>query len=755
MASSGREALVHPLVRLLDAEQRQLERAAGGLQGDAVAGERAPQGGHEARGQALAARLGLVHVPPQLLERRLAGHPPAPAPAEERLEIGERLQRRLLGGQRRRLGQRDRGGQRLPAGAELLRLGAAHVEPEQELGHLGEGGQVAVQRLLGRRRARAQHEGLGRRVGPHRALLERVDPQERGTGVDLAVHHRQELAHHAGGGRLHLDLHLHRLDARHRLALGHLLAGLHRQRHHHRRHGRDDEAARIADEGVAHAVHQHVQPVALRHGEDAVALPLPEEPPLVHPQPLHLHLRGRAAGGGDAVGTRAGLPDVEAVGVEPVEQLDGAPGGGAHPRPAAARLGHEAGALQLELRVVRLDRRRDEGRLPLRPRQPLARARDAAEQPGHGLPLAHLGPGAERRQPGLGGAAAGEQDVAIGQRLLQADERLGPPLAPRHHRGQGAFPARRRVARRGRQVGPHAQARGQAQQLDHPRVGHRAGVRILGLDARREGVPAQGPVLPQRRAQRHPQRHADEVDARQGLHGRGRAGEGVQAGDGQGARVEDELHGADAHPACDVAGMHGQCARGRLGGRVERGAGRLGQDGHAAADERGLAHAHHARLPGAVAGHHHLDQVGIGGGRARQRDRRAEAARQPLQPLRRGQRPERGRVGAEVAHALAGAGLGEVGPLRQGGGAQPGAVGPRRAQRLPQRASQLHRLVGVPHPPRQPVPRHVDRHRRRGLAGARQLVHGPQHAERALAAIDHRHPPQPGAVHAILPVHSR
>ena len=312
MARHGNELLVDALVGLLHAQERQLEGPAWIVESHPVATEHVSEDGHELGREAGSARFGLVQVTPEFLEWRPSGGRATvdglARPAEERLEISEGGEGRLFTGQGLGIVNRYSVSPILPVRSELPRVQRADVEAEQQLHELGQGCQVALPGLEWHRRP-AEQERFGRYVRPM-DLLERIEPDQRCTRVDLSVHHREELAYHARHRRLDLDLHLHGLHTSHWLASRDALAGPHRQRHHDCGHGRAHDAAGIADKSMGNAIHQHEESSAVGDRQDVVAAPLPDETPLEHADPFQLHLDRCPAQRCDPVGpgVRSAVP---------------------------------------------------------------------------------------------------------------------------------------------------------------------------------------------------------------------------------------------------------------------------------------------------------------------------------------------------------------------------------------------------------------------------------------------------------------
>ena len=545
-AEHRRELSLRALVGLLHPEQRHLERAARHVEREPVVGQRPAERLDERRPEPLAPRLGLVQVAPELLERRLrrgVGTRRARA-VVERLHVGEGSDHGGLRLERGRVAVRGGVGELAPARAELARLRGAHVEPEDEPLQLCERGEVAradVDRL-GRLRG-AERERRSGGLGDGLAL--RVDPHERRAGIDLRVRDGEHLPDDARVRRGNRHLDLHGLDARDGLARRDALARLDWDRHHHRRHGRGDDARGIAPDHVRHPVHLHEQAHPVGRDEQSRAAAAPGKAALSRAEPLHPHLEGRPPHGRDAVGVGADLADVQPVSAPAVPKLHAAARRGTHARPAAACLGHEARPLEVELCVVRLDRRGDERHLRALRHRRFAGSGERVEEPSTGAARADLRAREERAKPRGGRGGAAKEHVALRERLREPLERRGAIVSARDHRRDDR--ARRRVvAVLERRIGANSGSGGEPKHLDPPR--RRAG----RDDARGDGVasPRVGRRGIERGTRREEQREPDEVDAGCLLDGGRRGGDRVDACERHAAgAVDGELHRADADPA--------------------------------------------------------------------------------------------------------------------------------------------------------------------------------------------------------------
>ena len=346
--------------------------------------------------------------------------------AEQRLERGEGVERPILLAQHLGVAGGHRRRQLAQLCCKLSRLQHRHVEAEHELAQPRERAEIAILRAAGLGRG-LRHERQRLRYSlflEFRRLGQRLQSHQWRARVHLAVHRRQDFADDAGGGRHHLDFHLHRFDPHQRIASGDALATLDLDGGHHRGHGRCHETARIALDQVGDVIDLDEQLQPVRRREHAMAQVLRGELQLEPPEALELNIGRRTARGSHPVLVGTEPPHLEPVALAQVAQLHGAAGRRAHARPSAPRFRDEAGALEVLLRLVRLDPRHQERRLAPRLNELHSRRSKLVEQSQRDLARNHLGPAARGTQPGLGRAAAAQQEIAIRERLLQPMRRL-------------------------------------------------------------------------------------------------------------------------------------------------------------------------------------------------------------------------------------------------------------------------------------------------------------------------------------------
>ena len=146
----------------------------------------------------------------------------------------------------------------------------------------------------------ARHRQLdgGARVGDGgRAVVvaDRLEPQQRGTGLDLASGRHVQLAHPGPGRRRQHRLHLHRLEHQHARAGLHLVADRDRHGDDESRCGRTNHAPLVARDAVGDAVDLHGVDGAVRGGDDPVGRPRAGDPQRVAAEALDLDVDGVGA----------------------------------------------------------------------------------------------------------------------------------------------------------------------------------------------------------------------------------------------------------------------------------------------------------------------------------------------------------------------------------------------------------------------------------------------------------------------------
>ena len=321
-----------------------------------------------------------------------------------------------------------------------------------------------------------------------RLVLDRLELQQRRVRGDLHVGGGQDAADAAREGRRQRRLHLHRLDDRDDVALGHLVALADRDRHHDGGAVRAHEAAVVARDPVRDAVDldQQVGPLAGDHR--AVRGAGDRDPALVAAQALDLDLDG-AAVHVRPVAARGELGDDDPVGLAAVAHLDGARDLRRGLGPAAAGKGVEARALGRRLLVGELDRGGQQGGVGAAIGLHLARHAHAVEPGDVDLARLELRAVEDREQEGAVGRAVLDDHRRFAQGAVQPGDRLvaraavGDDLG--HHRVEVG---RDDVAGGDAAVDAHTGAGRQIEHLDAARRGREAHRGILGVQARLDRV---------------------------------------------------------------------------------------------------------------------------------------------------------------------------------------------------------------------------------------------------------------------------
>ena len=291
----------------------------------------------------------------------------------------------------------------------------------------------------------------------------------------------------------------------------------------------------------------------VRREEDPMQKALPLEPLLEAAEPLQPHGRRGLEPALDAVLVRTQLAHFQPIPASETGQLHGAAGRGTDARSAAPGLGEEAGPLQILLGVVRLDGRGQQRRLTTRLDQ-LSRRGEPIEEADRRLAGGDFRPAGERAEPCFRGAAAAQEQIAFGERLLQPLRRLFPAGAMAHERDEHAPWSLGTLAMPDFDVRPQPRARRHREDFDGTRPGNGFRLGIASDDAGRERM-----ALLDRRAvaERNPgcdlERQSDEIDARDRFDGGRRVGEAIEAGKRPARRgpggEEEKPHRADSRPA--------------------------------------------------------------------------------------------------------------------------------------------------------------------------------------------------------------
>jgi hypothetical protein len=244
------------LVREKQAITRRLERGRALEAVDAVVGERTLQICHETIRQALRAGIQRAQERVEVL-LRAAGHGGVPGMgAAERAQVGVELEQPALTG----------------------RVGCSGAQPVEDPPRLRRGDVVAkhkpseafeqarISLAVGLATLEVQALSLTRLALP----LERLDHEQRSPGGHMHVGRNEHVAHAAGNRRGKRGLHLHALRHCDHIPGSHLVAGGHRDRHHHARAGTADQTALVARDAVRHAVDFDQQVRVLQRGQGPV-----------------------------------------------------------------------------------------------------------------------------------------------------------------------------------------------------------------------------------------------------------------------------------------------------------------------------------------------------------------------------------------------------------------------------------------------------------------------------------------------------
>ena len=349
-------------------------------------------------------------------------------------------------------------------------------------------------------------------------VLDRLQLQQRRLRRDLHVGAGQHAAHAARERRHQRRLHLHRLDDRDDVALGHLVALADRDRHHDRRAVRAHEAAVVAGDAVRDAVDLDQQVGALAGDHRAVRDAVDRDPAFVPGQALDGGLDGVAV---DVRAVAAGseLGDDDAVGLAAMADLDRARDLRGGLGAAAAREGVEARALERGLAVGELDRGLQQGDVGAALGLHLAAHAEAVEPLDVDRSRLELRAVEDRQDEGAVGRAVLDDHRALAQGALEAGGGLLAGAAVgddlRHHRVEVG---RDDVAGGDAAVDAHAGAGREVQHLDAAGRGREAHRGVLGVQARLDRVAdGLGRLAFELAAGGDVQLQLDEVEAGDGL----------------------------------------------------------------------------------------------------------------------------------------------------------------------------------------------------------------------------------------------
>ena len=412
--------------------------------------------------------------------------------ARELADVGERVEQIQLGRDQTRIVARHVGTQSLIGGQQVSRSGSADVETGDECGEFVESVQCPTLRrtLCGIVDTAELH---ARCLLGDLLLTGLIDAQQCRSGVDLAVDRGQYLTHGACVGGPDGGFHLHRFEDDESLTRFDLVADGDRD-------GDDDGGCRCADQSglvlrdlVADAVDLDEEVRGSGDGDHLVATVADDEAALVGAEAFDVDLQIADAVTVDAVAVRAGLADLELVGLTLVVQLDRAADGMGGARPAAACGAEERGALAAFLGVVGVDGRGDDGDVGDGGRAHLRAGLGAVEPAGVGGGGDDLLAVEQAQQKRFGGGAAVDDDGGLTQRVAQPRQRFAAVAAPGDDLGDHrVVVGRDDVALRDTGVDADAGAERELEQLDGAGSRSEAVVGVLGVEASLDGVAELG-----------------------------------------------------------------------------------------------------------------------------------------------------------------------------------------------------------------------------------------------------------------------
>ena len=264
---------------------------------------------------------------------------------------------------------------------------------------------------------------------------------------------------------------------------------------------------------MRHAVDLDEVVGALDRRHDAGAAPAEPHPALEAADALDAQI-DRGAVDLHAVAVRAETPNGDAVGGAAVAELDDPPHRRVGLGPAPAGPTVEAGLVDRDVGVERVDRGGKHGDVGVAGRERLAARREPVEPGVVELAGAHLGPVEEAEEEPLVGRATAYDDRGLDQCAPQPRERLVAVIPPGHELGDHRVELRRHgVALRDASIDPHAGAGGESQQLDPAGRGREAALGVLGVQPHLDRVPdARRRLARERAAGRHVQLELHEVE---------------------------------------------------------------------------------------------------------------------------------------------------------------------------------------------------------------------------------------------------
>lgn len=398
-------------------------------------------------------------------------------------DIGEGRQQLQFGGRDALLARRQLVPQRDVAGHQRPPANPADVVPADHRAHRaqpggGLGDRVAF--LVGHVDRVELHPGHG---GRGRGFADLIDPQQRRTGVDLRIDHREHFPDPARVGRPNRGLHLHRLEHDQRLADLDFVTRRDRNGDHDGRCRCPDHATLVLTDLVRDA--GHFDQVAGRPGDRDDVIPPTghDQPALVVAESVHLDPVVPIFGL-HPVPARPGLADPELVGVPLIAELDRTADHMAGPWPTTPRRGQERGALACLLGVVTRDRRGDQGDVGHRGRARGRSGAGAVQPAGVGRAVDQLGAVEQIEQEGLGRGAAVEHHGGLAEGGAEPSERLAAISSPSDDLGDHRVViGRDHVTLRDAGVHPQTGTERELQQRHRARRGCEPVVGVLGVES--------------------------------------------------------------------------------------------------------------------------------------------------------------------------------------------------------------------------------------------------------------------------------
>ncbi len=546
------ELIVDVLLGDEDPHQRVLEPGTDGQPIDPVVGDGAFEPLDEPGGQALALDVECPEVVVEVLARGtcFAVIVWLPAIRRERAEIGKGVQHRdqLIGGATRRERRR-----RPPGDTE------GNVVAEDERAH-------GLRRTVG-----------GRRLGGHgnqpverdrrsdgfvcRCIAGGFDAQERGPAVDLDVAGDEHIADGAADRSGDADLHLHRFDHSHPLTGDDGVARAHLDADHQGAGRRPQDAGIVAREPMGDAVDldEVTGPVVRRHHREALTRDRQRAAGAAERRALG---EEQAVGGAEHERLRTDLAHEKSIRGGAVAQLDLVAMPGVQLWAAAARPAEEALSVDRVQLVGGVEGGSDERHVGVARGHVGAGSGEPVEPAGVDLTAAHLRSLEQVEQERLVRRPTTDDDDHLGERTPQPCQRLVAVAPGGDHLGDHRVVLGwDHVAFGDAGVDPNAGPDRQHQRLDRPRRRSEAALRVLGVEARFDGIagrrrhrsleaPAGGDV----------QLQLDEIEPGRQLGHRMfhlQAGVDLEEGELPPVRLVQELDGAGVGVAGERSQAHG------------------------------------------------------------------------------------------------------------------------------------------------------------------------------------------------------